>query len=241
MRIFLAILTACLALFAATALALLTWQSHQNRQLAAVNVQLTRDLNHSHEDITALTQEKAGISEKLAALEEMETELRKRVDSLEADAKTVAEARPQPYRVRAFVGQDSVGGAWIIPHNVTLNDELGRYVYEPVLLIDESARKHFTVHHTNVVEREVYTTQVYQDDYYYPYYYYITPGRPGKPGRPPGKPEQPVGPRPSEPRINYQSDMNARMFAPPNSIVNSRPQVLGTPATTPVNARMFAP
>jgi hypothetical protein len=188
-----------------------------------------------------LRQEKAGISEKLTALEQMESELRERVDSLEASANALTEVTPRPYRVRAFVGQDNVGQAWIVPHNVTRDTESGRYLFEPVLVIDESSKKYFTEHHTNVVEREVYTTQVYQDGYRYPYYYYVNSGRPGRPGRPPVKPEHPIAPQPPEPQITSGPDMNARMFAPPNSIVTARPQVLGTPATAPVNARVFAP
>jgi hypothetical protein len=241
MKTFLATLTACLAILATGVLALLGWQSHQNRQLTTTNAQLMQELNRSHEAVTALTQEKAGISEKLAALELMETELRERVDSLEASAKSANDATPRPYRVRAFVGRDNVGQAWIIPHNVTRDTESGRYMFEPVLVIDEAAKRHFTEHHTNVVEREVYTTQIYQDGYRYPYYYSVAPRRPGKPGRPPVKPEPPIAPQPSETRTVSQPDINARMFAPPNSIVTSRPQVLGTPATAPVNARVFAP
>jgi hypothetical protein len=143
--------------------------------------------------------------------------------------------------VRAFVGQENVGGAWIVPHNVRMDSELGRYVYEPVLMIDDTAKKHFTVHHTNVVQREVHSTQIYNQGYRYPYYYYVTPRYPHKPIHPPDKPEQPLPPGEMNPPPVNDGAINAQVFAPPSSIVNTRPQVIGTPATSPINARVFAP
>lgn len=241
MKTFLAIMTFCLALLAGGALTLLIWQHHQTGQLTAANAHLLQELEQSHQTVTALNAEKTGISEKLATLETLEKQLRDRVDSLETAAKTAAETVPRPYRVRAFLGQESVGEAWIVPHNVRRDPETGRYTFEPVLLIDESARNHFTVHHTNVVEREVYTTQVYQEGYGYPYVYYVPSGRHGKPGRPSGKPQHPGEPAGSTPQMVPQPSARAQLFAPPMSIVNSRPQVLGVPATSPMNAQMFAP
>lgn len=241
MKTLLGILAAAAVVLAMMVLAGLAWQIHLNSQLKRTNETLMTQLDLADKSTAALTEENASLAEQLKDLETMEDELRTRVESLEADAETLAKARPTPYRVRAFVGQETVGGAWIIPHNVTLDEELGRYLYEPILMIDESAKKHFTVHHTNVVEREVYRTEVYQDGYNYPYYYYVTQGRPGKPTRPPNRPDRPTPIVSTSPSGGSQPNANARVFAPPNSIVNTRPQVIGTPATAPVNARVFAP
>ena len=180
-------------LFTAGTLALLAWQFHHTRQLTADNAHLSQELVQSREAVTTLTDEKASISETLVSLQAMETELRERVDSLEAEAKTAADTTPRPYRVRAFVGQANVGQAWIVPHNVTRDPESCRYLFEPVLVIDESAKKHFTEHHTNVVEREVYTTEIYENYNRYPYYYGIA-GRPGGSNRPPNRPQPPSKP-----------------------------------------------
>lgn len=241
MKAFLTLLTSCLALVTVGIVVLLTWQSRVNRQLVGANSQLSRELRQSQDTVATLTGEKTGISDKLAALELREKELRDRVDSLEA----ATEAPPRPYRVRAFVGRENIGAAWMVPVNVTRDTQSGRYLFEPVLVIDESARDHFTAYRTNVVEREVYTTEVYQDPYSgangYPYFYYVTPGRPEKPDRPPNRPGRPTPPRSPEPQPTPQPDARAQVFAPPMSIVNSRPQVVGTPATSPINQRVFAP
>jgi len=242
MKTFLTVLTTCLVLLTVGTLSLLGWQFHQSRELAEVNHQLTQELRQSKQTVEDLTGEKAAVSEMVATMEAREEELRARVESLEQAGQTAAEALPQPYRVRAFLGQDNLGGAWIIPHNVKRDPESGRYIFEPVLVVDESAKNHFTVHHTNVVEREVYTTEYYDGYNRYPYYYaYGTPGRPGATNRPPDGTRPPSQPRMQVNSQPQQPDARARLFAPPLSIVNSRPQVIGTPATSPVNARVFAP
>lgn len=243
MKTSLAILTSCLVLFAAGTTALFTWQYLQNQQLTTASAQLALELEQSQNRVTSLTEEKTDISEKQLLLEAREQELRERVDSLETAAKSAAQAMPRPYRVRAFVGQESVGEAWIVPHNVTRDPESGRYTFEPVLAIDESSKNHFTVHHTNVVERDIYTTEIYDRYDPYPYYYYGTVGRPGFPGgsnRPPVSPRPPSQSRTTVGRVS-QPDARARVFAPPMSIVNSRPQVVGRHATSPINQRVFAP
>jgi len=237
MKAFLTLMTSCLALVTVGIVVLLTWQSRVNRQLVGDNSQLSRELRQSQDTVATLTAEKTGISDKLAALEHREKELRDRVDSLEE----ATEAPPRPYRVRTFVGRENIGEAWMVPVNVTRDTQSGRYLFEPVLVIDESARDHFTAYRTNVVEREVYTTEVYQDGYDYPYVYYATPGRPGGTNRPPYRPGRPTRPEAPAPSASPQPNARAQVFAPPMSIVNSRPQVVGTPATSPINQRVFAP
>lgn len=241
MKTFQITLILCLAIIACAGMGLAAWQTHQNKQLAVANAKLMQDLDQSREAVGELTEENALVTAKLAPLEQSEVELRQRMVTLEAEAKKAAQTRPQPFRVHAFVGQDNVGEAWFIPHNVTLDPELGRYTYEPVIVIDESAKQHFTVHHTNVVERELYATQVYSDSYAYPYHYPLAPTHPTKPSRPGGKPSQPIISPPKAPRSPSLPDARARLFAPPGSIVSSRPQVIGTLGTSPVNQRVFSP
>ena len=235
------VLTTCLALLTAGTLTLLSWQYRQSRQLAAEKQQLTEALRESEQTIATLTLENAAVSDQLRILETSQQELRGRMDALEEADRAAAGTLPQPYRVRAFLGQDNVGGAWIVPHNVRRDAASGRYVFEPLLVIDESAKGHFTVNHTNVVEREVHTTEIYEAYNPYPYYYYVTPGRPGYTNRPPTGSHPPTRPPVTVSPQIPQADARARLFAPPGAVVNSRPQVLGTPATSPVNARVFAP
>jgi hypothetical protein len=241
MKTFRTVLITCLALLAAATSAILVWQFHEGKQQTAANAQLTAQLEEAKVTVAALTEEKARLSEKMTSLESLEMELRERVDSLETAAKTADETTPRPYRVRAFMGRENVGDAWIVPHNLQRDPESGRYTFEPVLVIDESSRSFFTAENANVSEREVYTTEIIQETYGYPYYYYVTPGRPGKPGRPPVKPEHPITPTPEEPEWNSQPDPRTQVFAPPMRTVNTRPQVITRPATSPINQKVFAP
>jgi hypothetical protein len=237
MKTWLIILTLLLAALATGTTLALAWQHRQNRELARANDRLQQELRQSQEAVSALTLERTGTVEQLAILTDREKELSKRVESLEATSQTV----PRPYRVRTFLGQDHVGQAWMMPHNLTRDPESGRYTFEPVLVIDESARHHFTERHTNVVEREVYRTEIYEDRVAYPYYY-VGAGHPGRPGHTPAPPKPSPAPTPTpQPAVQPQLDARARLFAPPMSTVNSRPQVIGTPATSPVNQRVFAP
>ncbi len=241
MKTFLTVLITCLVLLAAGTSALLGWQFLEGKERAAAQAQLAAELAQSREKVAVLTAEKASAAEKLRSLEALEKELRERVDLLETAAKAVDEATPRPYRVRAFLGRDNVGDAWIVPHNVQRDAESGRYTYEPVLVIDEASRNYFTAPATEDVEREVYTTEIIQETYGYPYSYYVTPGRPGRPGHPPGKPEQPVPPTPGEPESEYQPNIRNQVFAPTMRTVNTRPQTINRPATSPINQKVFAP
>jgi hypothetical protein len=237
MKTSLTILTTCLVLMTAGILTLLIWQQQQNRALLEANRQLTWELQQSEARVTALTADNAEVASALEILESSEQQLRSRVDSLEEAASATAQITPQPYRVRAFLGQDNVGDAWIVPHNVTRDPETGRYLYEPLLVIEKSARKYFTEYRTNVVEREVYSTEVH--DNYYPYY--VAYGTRHPTNRPPAAPRIPSQQGYPRGLSSPPADARSQLFAPPMSIVNSRPQVLGTPATSPVNATMFAP
>ncbi|MCU0771448.1 MAG: hypothetical protein MUE94_06720 [Verrucomicrobia bacterium] len=237
MKTALTILTTSLTLLVAGAAGLLLWQVQQNRQLTTIHAQLARELQDAQGQISALTAERARATDQLTTLAARETELRKRVASLESAAQTL----PRPYRVRTFVGQDPVGEAWMVPHNVTRDAESGRYAFEPVLVIDESARRHFTQYQTNVVEREVFRTEIHENDYVYPFYYAVAPARPGRPGHPPGKPKPPTAPGPKDPGVSPQPDIGGRVFAPPTSTLGSRSQVFGPPAASPINQQVFAP
>ncbi len=101
-------------------------------------------------------------------------------------------ALPQPFQARAYVGKDYLGKAWVVPSNIREHAETGEYRFEPVIWIDEKARKTFT--QTNVVEREIArnTTynQVYEQPYWYGYPVWVNP-----------KPNHPVAPPPQRPPV----------------------------------------
>jgi type II secretory pathway pseudopilin PulG len=217
------------------------WQGQ--RRLATDNANLKAELAETRLALDAAVTEHQATTDRLTSLESTAAGLESELKEVKASAKAAEETLPRPYRVRTFLGKDSLGEAWMIPQNIKRDPASGRYVFEPVLLLDESNRNRFTVHHTNFVQTEILTTDYTPYDYGYPYYYGTWyPGIPGGTNQPPVNP-QPPGPMPpmsSTPGYGNVS-ASARVFAPPFSIVNTRPQVLGRPATSGANARVFAP
>lgn len=243
MKAFLTVVLVCLLVLGAAGVGLLSWQVMENRQLKAANTALSTKLQSAEDTMAKISLERDTASLKFELLEARERELRERVDSLETAAKADVDSKPRPYRVRAFLGRDNVGDAWMVPRDVKWDEQIGRYTFEPVLWIDESSKGFFTVYETNVVDRNIYNTEIYQEDNGYPFYpyYYAGINRPWPTNRPPGNPQPPTQLPVSSPGISQQPDARTRIFAPPMSIVNTRPQVMGRPATSPINVQVFAP
>jgi len=80
----------------------------------------------------------------------------------------------KPYQAEAFLGQRPLGLVWIVPRNLRMDTNSQRFVYEPVVCLDERLRSQFLLHHTNIVEREV-DRPVYVNNSYYPAPYYVYP------------------------------------------------------------------
>jgi len=99
--------------------------------------------------------------------------------------------QPQPFQARAYVGNDYLGMAWVVPRNIRESGASGEMIYEPVIWIDERSRKAFT--QTNIVEREVVRnnsynqTWAYQQPYWYGYPLWTRP-TPDRPIAPPTRP-----------------------------------------------------
>jgi hypothetical protein len=50
-----------------------------------------------------------------------------------------------------------------------------------------------------------------------------------------------VPPTPGEPESEYQPNIRNQVFAPTMRTVNTRPQTINRPATSPINQKVFAP
>jgi hypothetical protein len=244
MKALVAALTVFASLLMVTLLvvAAIAWSEH--RRLTASNLSLQSQLTRACETLSASTTNSQAFSNRLASLEVSNARMEEQLEAYRAAAKAAEDSLPRPYRVRAFVGTDSLGEAWMSPQNITRDPDNGRYRFEPVLVLDASSRERLTVHHTNTVQTEIVSTEYVP--YYYGYPYYWGGGRPplhGGTNLPPVNPKPPIGspaPLPSVPDYGDVS-LRAQLFAPPLSTVNSRPQVLGRPATSPINAQVFAP
>jgi len=212
------------------------------------NQALQRDLQAARAQAGTLAAEKQETARQLALVVSRHSELTSRIAELEAaeaeeDAMATSPAALKPYRAEAYLGQKSLGLAWIVPRNLHLDTNSQRFVYEPVVCLDEKLRGHFTAHYTNVVEREI-ERPVYVNNSYYPEPYYYYPARywprqtnnwptqpaPGPVQPPPFNPgsgniiKQPIG-TPAEKIKTYPSAPKLPANPAPNQPPQQQPQV----------------
>src|SRR6188508_2133583 len=154
------------------ALGITATTSHRTAaELRRKNENLQSDLQASRTRADALVTEKQAGAQQLAAVITRHGELTTRIRELEAAeaedmALSTSPANMKPYQAEAFLGRKSLGLVWIVPRNLRLETNSQRYVYEPVVCLDEKLRKFFEIHHTNIVERPV-ETPVYVNNSYY--------------------------------------------------------------------------
>jgi len=148
-------------------------------ELRHKNETLQSDLQAARTRADSLTTEKQETAQQLASVITRHGELTSRIRELEAAetedmAQSTSPANLRPYQAEAYIGRKSIGLVWIVPRNLRLETNSQRYVYEPVVCLDEKLRKFFEVHHTNIVERTL-ETPVYVNNSYYeePYYYAV--------------------------------------------------------------------
>lgn len=204
-------------------------QRGNTQAMERVIADLTERAGKLENELTTLREREAR-REAEAASQRAEAELAsvKTAATNHAKAKPV---QPQPFQARAYVGNDYLGMAWVIPSNVKPHPETGEYRFEPVIWIDERNRKAFT--QTNVVEREVVrntsTTQVYQQPYWYGYPVWIRPQpeTPGQPNQPPAQ-RPPTLPSPGLPRKHISFPIISDDLPP-----QPRPSNRNVPAPTP--------
>lgn len=195
-----------------------------HRNVQSVNEKLQGELRAAQDGLDVLRAENRTISEDLARIRSSFEESQARL--LEANASMAAAVSNLPpvipsYRANTFIGQTFLGQAWVIPHNVRMDTNTQRYIYDPVVLLDESLRNSLVVHHTNVVEYpvETQTSYNYNNTYYpTPIYYFGNPGYRPKPDPLPPTLQPPAQlPYPAPPAFNPGS----------GKVI---PQKLGTPS-----------
>jgi hypothetical protein len=224
------ILGACfVVLCVASAVVLVAGRS--TRDLQDANQRLQRELNAAEARLEVLQAEKTETANQLALAHGETEEFKARMAEIEAAKTTEAESEAgapvvAPYQAQAFLGQKPLGRVWIIPQNLRKDTNSQRYVYEPVVWMDESLRKQFVTHHTNVVEREV-ESRTYVNSYYpQPAYYYTTPFWPPiVTNCPPVQPPPPAMPvRPAPQQFNPGSGtVTAQRLATPAGAIKTRP------------------
>jgi hypothetical protein len=183
----------------------------------------------------------------LATRDEELTAMKSRVLRLEesaAEARRAAEAvSPGPYPVRAYLGSDFLGFAWVKPTNVVRDARTGRVTFDPVLVLDESFRRAVTGPASgSAQEREVIRYETVNYTYYPAPVWFVPPvycpvppknepaSPPAAPTRPPvgGSPWMPVAqtaPRyaPSSPNAMAAAAVIQRPIASTTRTVPPRP------------------
>lgn len=218
-----ATLGVCLTIVTSTLVLIAVVVVRDNRELRRELRTLCTDMNRASIEAVQLRAESADAMTQLAAKHDELEELEESVAKSNATAPkesddAVASTAPRTWRVRAYLGGQYLGMAWMVPTALPKDAESGRVLYEPVLVLDESLKGKFAANSADRVEREVSRATTVNYNYAYPYYYPVLIGKPGN--HPPGcETNQP--PVPSKP----QPQLPPGIFNP----VNSKPFVPGKP------------
>ena len=148
-----------------------------NRELRREVRTLRMDLQQARADVSQLHAEATDAAAQMAAkhdrLQQLEEEVaRPKAADVKAPDEAGAAAAPRAYRVRTYLGKQYLGMGWLVPSVLPKNGESGKVAYEPVLVLDESLKRNFVVHQTNVVEREGSRETTINYNYPYPSAYW---------------------------------------------------------------------
>jgi uncharacterized membrane protein YgcG len=111
-----------------------------NRQLRQDGRDLRVELDARSTETTGLRAERSSIEEELQAQRQRVEELSVELAELKLRADTNEKPVGQPaYRVRAYLENQWVSQGWLVPGRATTNSS-GQLVYEPVVVLDPSAR-----------------------------------------------------------------------------------------------------
>jgi hypothetical protein len=239
MKTALIILGTCLILLCVAGSAGLIGAFHSQRDLREANRKMEADLRAAQTTTDTLLAEKQEMARQLSVFQELTESLQSRIVDQETARGSEMESQRKvpavsPYQAQAYLGKTSLGWVWIIPHNLRKDTNTQRYVYEPVVWLDEGLRKQFVTHHTNVVEREVEprtyaNTAYYPEPYVYGYYYppYPIPRPPGSncpPVQPPVQPPPAVPVQPVPQPFNPGSGkVIAQRLGTPAGAIKTRP------------------
>jgi hypothetical protein len=188
---------------------LLVLQWRENRWLRTENRRALLDIQAAREDAQRAQLDQAALRTQLATAGAESEALKQRLQAAETAASKAAPApaptpqTPRAQQIKVFVGREFAGYAWMLPGTTGRESNPGGAVTEPVVLMDESARRAFTIYRTNWVEREVmsYNTVNYNyDPYPHGVTYWVEPAWGHRPtNRPPVSAWTPPGntqPRP---------------------------------------------
>ena len=179
MKVLLVSLGIGLGILLSSLMAILVFEFKVNRDLRAENRKLLTEAQQASAKMEALAAEKTEATEKLSAKEKEADALQNKPVNAEAanDAKA-SSTSPRAQQVKAYLGREYLGMAWLVPTKISKDPETGVVTSEPVVVMSESLKKTFTEVRTSVVDREVPVNSSVNYNYYpnpnygYPYYWY---------------------------------------------------------------------
>lgn len=226
---------ACVIVLCIAGSAALIGTIHSKRDLREAK----QKIHASERQADALLAEKEELARQLNVSQELNETLQSRVAELEKSNVEDSDSEVgipvvAPFQAQAYLGKTPIGWVWIIPQNLRMDTNAQRYVYDPVVWLDEGMRKQFVTHHTNFVEREV-QAQDYVNTAYYPepVYYVSSPFIPTHPiHRPPGMsnrppvtslPPAPIQPPPRQPFNPGNGSITVQKLGTPAGAIKTRP------------------
>jgi hypothetical protein len=187
-----------------------------NRTLENENRRLAGELGVAEVAAAALRAEQQQNAERLTAAQELSTSLLTKLAETEAaNPKSTVAPEVKPYQATAYLGQALLSPVWIVPHNLRMDTNAQRYVYEPVVVLDERYRGSFVTYQTNIVEREVAKTYVDHNYYAATYFtdpaYYYPPRYPQGSNHFPRPLPKPLPAQPLPPQPKFKADSSGVM------------------------------
>ena len=173
----------------------LTNAQRSSRALSETNRTISTNLQEAQTLADNLRKENEALLKELARVREELAATVVPANRTADSEKRIEPELPRAYQVPVYLGKTLLGNGWVVPQNPRLNTNTHHYAYDPVLVLNESFRESFVVHHTNIVEREVPTTY---NNYYPPPVYYLYGGHHHGTNRPPFTnlpPQQPIPPQ----------------------------------------------
>ena len=192
----------------------------ENREWRSSVGVLRAELDQARGEVRASSEERETANAELAAQRERVEGLSAALVLLEGAAKEAREGVTvrmpvQSHRVRAYLGNQQVGMAWLVPNRLRTNAVDGQVSYEPVIVLGESVREQVGLTRTNVVEREVSLATTV--NYHVPQVYgsgwsvhWVKPGG----SRPGTGPSPPVGAQPGSPPSVPSPYLSTRTWHP---------------------------
>ncbi|MBU6402962.1 MAG: hypothetical protein KGS61_21790 [Verrucomicrobia bacterium] len=144
MKSWLVALAVCLTLAVLALTLIVVVQAYDHRLVSSEKAALERDLRSASLRISDLQQEQAAVVKDLQTRStEVQDLTAKLADATEASTNPPVGSTlpPRPYQAPAYLGNQYLGLAWVVPRNIVRNPRTGRFTFEPALVLDPGLKQ----------------------------------------------------------------------------------------------------